>query len=172
MDIDKHFSVLPLSVSNYHQALSVAMSIFKSDPHSKDWIPDSYQKAVFPERYEGETNTYSYWVLFDLSIKKIIGVTGLYTQNKDRKHCFWLGWFGVLEEYRGKSLGKYLFEWTQKEAIKRNKLYLRLQTSDLNYTTTARVLYKKQGCREYSRQQERLNKRISYSSIFMEKKLF
>jgi GNAT superfamily N-acetyltransferase len=170
MNIDKHFSVIPLSSSNYRQALSVALTIFKSDPNSKEWIPNLYQKAVFPDRYMGEVNTYVYWILWDNAAKRIIGVTGLYTQNKDKKYCFWLGWLGIVEEYRGRSLGKYLFEWTQQEAMRRNKLYLRLQTSNLHYATTAVALYKKQGCREIKRQQEKL-KHSSYYSIFMEKKL-
>ena len=165
------FTVVPLSQSNYQQILSVALTIFKSDPNSKEWIPNAYQKAVFPERYIGETNTYAYWALLDNDSNKFVGVTGIYSQNKDRKECFWLGWFGILPEYRGKSLGLSLFQWTEKEVLRRNKRYLRLQTSTLRYASTAVSLYKKQGCSEFKRKAERLNSRISYESIFMEKRL-
>ncbi len=166
----KDYSIETLSSSNYHQALKVALEIFKSDPNAKEWIPNAYQKAVFPERYIGEQNKFAYWVLVDNKTKKIVGVTGLYTKNKDRSFCYWLGWFGIIPEYRRKSIGKYLFDWTLKEVKRRGKTTLRIETSDLMYARAAVNFYLTNDCYSIERKEAKF-KKMTYNQIFFEKKL-
>lgn len=173
MDYRTEYYVQLLNTGNYHKALKVALEIFKSDPDAKERIPDAYQKAIFPERFVGlEKNKFVYWALLEKNTNKVVGVTGLYTQNKDKKLCYWLGWFGILPEYQGNGLGLFLFNWTLQEVQRRNKNILRIQTSDLKYTESARQLYKKNQCYQIKRKKEKLKKgRIVYNTILLEKNL-
>ena len=70
-----------------------------------------------------------------------IGVVGLYDISK-YKDTIWLGWFGVLEEYRFKGYGAQIFNDIVEIAKGYNKKFLRLFTYEVwNYE--AQDFYKK-----------------------------
>lgn len=81
-----------------------------------------------------------YFLVYDKN--KIVGITGLYidefTQEDD---VVWLGWFGILPEFRHLGYGQKILEKTIQLAKKRNKKILRLYTSIDN--ENARKLYDK-----------------------------
>ena len=86
-----------------------------------------------------------YFLVYDGDI--VIGVTGLYS-NEDifETNSLWLGWFGVLEEYRSKGYGKQILidtiEMAKKLAKKYPIKYFRLYTSERD-DKIAQPLYEK-----------------------------
>ena len=86
-----------------------------------------------------------YFLVYDGDI--VIGVTGLYS-NEDifETNSLWLGWFGVLEEYRSKGYGKQILtdtiEMSKKLAKKYPIKYFRLYTSERD-DKIAQPLYEK-----------------------------
>ena len=50
--------------------------------------------------------------------KKIIGISGLYSLNPDDTSQLWLGWLGVLKEYRNKSIGTFILKELENKAKK------------------------------------------------------
>ncbi|VVB78176.1 Acetyltransferase (GNAT) domain protein [uncultured archaeon] len=73
-----------------------------------------------------------------------MGITGLYELPEDEKEAYWLAWFCVDPEFRGKKLGSTLIDLMIKKA-KEGKTYLRLYTSSGPIEKTARALYEKRG---------------------------
>ena len=73
---------------------------------------------------------------------KIVGISGLYIDEFTQEDgVIWLGWFGVLPEFRCLGYGQKILEKTIELAKKRKKKILRLYTSTDN--TNARKLYDK-----------------------------
>lgn len=56
-----------------------------------------------------------------------VGITGIYYYNLD-KNSAWIGWYGILKEFRHKGLGKELLKATIDLARLKNFKYLRLYT--------------------------------------------
>ncbi len=88
---------------------------------------------------------YKYYLVYNNDV--IIGVTGLYTECDYKDDSIWLGWYGVLKEYRLHGFGKQILLDTiemAKEEVKNNPRikYLRLYTS-LEENKVAQILYKK-----------------------------
>ncbi len=76
-----------------------------------------------------------------------VGIVGLYAYN-DAPSDAWLGWFGVLEEYRNNGFGKKMFEFAKSKALQMGFETLRLWT-DEEENFTACKLYEKLGlCKE------------------------
>ena len=112
----------------------------------------SIQMKIFP----GECAYYNYLDIINKNLEwqnyylvyeenKVIGITGLYCfENINETNSIWLGWFGVLEEYRRKGYGKEILietiniskEFSKKYPIK----YLRLYTSTRD-NKIAQILY-------------------------------
>lgn len=69
-----------------------------------------------------------------------IGTIGLYSYNAYPDDA-WLGWFGLLEEYRGKGYGREALEFFEELARNRGFRYARLFTYTLNNDNT-RNFYK------------------------------
>lgn len=70
-----------------------------------------------------------------------VGITGLYYYDSDNA---WLGWFGILPEYRHQGLGRRLLRKTIHLATTMNFKYMRLYTDFIaNYD--AIILYEKEG---------------------------
>lgn len=81
-----------------------------------------------------------YFLVYDKN--KIVGITGLYIDEFTQEDgVVWLGWFGVLPEYRRLGYGQKILEKTIGLAQKRNKKILRLFTSTNN--ESAHKLYDK-----------------------------
>jgi ribosomal protein S18 acetylase RimI-like enzyme len=57
-----------------------------------------------------ELAMWNVYVAFHLN--KPIGVTGVYSEQGDPSERSWLGWFGIIPDYRRKRVGSYLFNTT------------------------------------------------------------
>ena len=69
-----------------------------------------------------------------------IGIIGIYSYDAYPDDA-WLGWFGLLEEYRGKGYGRKALEFFEELARNRGFRYARLFTDTLNNDNT-RNFYK------------------------------
>ncbi len=57
-----------------------------------------------------------YWRVFLIKKRNIvIGICGLYSMDHDTDEL-WLGWFGILPEYRNKGIGKIVLQALEKRA--------------------------------------------------------
>lgn len=70
-----------------------------------------------------------------------VAITGLYAQDNIDNETIWLGWFGVLPEFRSKGIGKQVLLDTIEQAKQTGKKYLRLYTND-DGMSSARPLYR------------------------------
>lgn len=61
-----------------------------------------------------------------------IGITGIYNYDNFKENTIWLGWFGILEEYRNKGYGRQALldtiEMARKLTNKHPLLYFRIYT--------------------------------------------
>lgn len=98
-----------------------------------------YKKSIYDKH-----NNLRYYLVYKENI--IIGITGLYMEaNCD--DTIWIGWYGVLENYRLHGFGKQILldtfdmakNWAQEKG---NVSYIRLYTS-YRYNKVAQILYKK-----------------------------
>jgi len=48
--------------------------------------------------------------------KDIIGICGLYSLHKKNNNDLWLGWFGILPEYRNQGYGEKALDWMKNKA--------------------------------------------------------
>ena len=76
-----------------------------------------------------------------------VGITGLYYYDSNDA---WLAWFGILEEYRNKGLGKILLRTTCELAASMNFKNMRIYT-DYVELHDACLLYEKNGNDEKSK---------------------
>ncbi len=87
----------------------------------------------------------SYWVAMDLATGKVLGTTGLYTRKKDEDEAYWVGWFCVDPEARGRKIGSGLLDFTIEKAREEGKRFLRLYTSNDPNELLSHKLYEKRG---------------------------
>ena len=88
---------------------------------------------------------YKYYLVYKDNV--IIGITGIYTHCNYEDESIWLGWYGILEEYRLHGFGTEVlidtFKMAQEEAKKNSKIkYFRLYTSSRD-NAIAQILYRK-----------------------------
>ena len=111
-------------------------------------LATSIQHTIFPNEcaylhYKDsiDTNNKSNWY-YIIKWKDIpIGVIGLYTDDSIDRESIWVGWFGILPEFRSKGFGRKSLLDIIEKAKKYNKRYLRLYTDD-DKDSTARNLYR------------------------------
>lgn len=82
-----------------------------------------------------------YYLVCDGDVK--VGIVGLYYYPDDDE-SMWLGWFGVLSEYRGRGYGRVILNWAMNEVLRCGRKYLRLYT-DKDENIEAIKLYEKLG---------------------------
>lgn len=108
----------------------------------------SIQYTIFPDacaylhyKYSIDTNYKDdiYYIAKHNNIP--VGIAGLYTHNEIDNESIWLGWFGVLPEFRSKGIGKQILLDTIEKAKQYDKKYFRLYTND-NGMSSARPLYR------------------------------
>jgi ribosomal protein S18 acetylase RimI-like enzyme len=129
--------IISLSESTLDEAISLVKTIF---PYKEDQriahinLEESLTLKNFGQRY---------WVARDRH-SRVVGVTGLYLDSKDRK-VVWLGWFGVHPAYRRHGIGSSLLKFTIKEAKKREFKTMKIYTSTDKRETAAHRLYEQYG---------------------------
>ena len=117
---------------------------------SKKDLKNAYIKVKYGESVAIPTGTITEKTTFELTAydnNDIVAITGLYSDfDINETNSIWLGWFGVRPEFRRRSIGAEVLNFTIKEAYELAKKYpikfLRLYTS-IDENATAQLLYKK-----------------------------
>ena len=133
--------LIKVDSNNVKEAIKIQNQIFPSEQGGALDIISSLDKDFIKEALG---YSYDYRALYYLAMldDKAIGITGLYCYDNHKEA--WLGWFGVLGQYRGKGYGKILLEQSINLA-KKDFNTLRLYTSTEDENKTARSLYDKLG---------------------------
>lgn len=118
-----------LSVDNLKIAAKVQLEIF---PNSSAYI--KYKEEVF----SNNNLPIDYLVFLE---DNPIGVVGLYV-IEEYSDTIWISWFGILEKYRNKGIGKQVFQFIIEKAKTYNKKFLRLYTYEV-WNSTAQPFYNK-----------------------------
>ena len=121
-------------------------------------LATSIQHTIFPDecayehyKYSIDTN-YKSNIYYIIKLNKIpVGVIGLYINDEIDEESIWLGWFGVLPEFRSKGIGRRSILDIIEKAKKYKRKYFRLYTND-DGDSTARPLYRSvmQMCERYN----------------------
>ena len=126
---------IEITNKNIEYATKIQMEIFPNE------CGYQYFKDVIDRNLEYQKN----YLVYDNNI--VIGVTGLYSsEDISITNSIWLGWFGVLEEFRRKGKGREILLDTIKKANDFSQKYpikfFRLYTSEID-NPTALILYDK-----------------------------
>ena len=111
-------------------------------------LATSIQHTIFPNacayvhyKYSIDTNyeTNRYYII---RVNRIpVGVIGLYTEEEIDDESIWLGWFGILPEFRSRGIGRKSILDMIERAKKSGRKYFRLYTDDME-DCIARPLYR------------------------------
>lgn len=139
-----------ITMENIEYATKIQMQIFPKESayeHYKYTIDINMEYEKYYLVYDGNT---------------VIGITGLYSnEDLNETNSIWLGWFGVLEEWRHKGYGKQILRDTinmaKKLTYKYPIKYFRLYTSERD-DWTAQPLYEKlMDIKEYYNNEKDIN---------------
>ena len=139
-----------VTINNIEYATKIQMKIFP-----KESAYEHYKYAI-----ESNLEYQKYYLVY--KDNNVIGITGLYSnENISETNSIWLGWFGVLEEYRYKGYGKQILIDTIQIAKELSKKYpikfFRLYTSERD-DKLAQPLYEKiMDVKEYYNNKEDIN---------------
>ena len=120
-------------------------------------LATSIQYTIFPDECAYEHYKYSIDTNYKKSMYYIIrwndipiGVVGLYINDEIDEESIWLGWFGILPEFRSRGFGRRSILDMIEKSKKFNKKYFRLYTRD-DGNSTAGPLYRSvmQICEKY-----------------------
>ena len=115
-DNDKIYFV-KIEQENLELACQIQNKIFPEEDARQNFI-----EQINKDPYRKEMDYYI--VYFE---NTPIGVTGIYSYNEYPEDA-WLGWFGILEEYRNKGYGGIVLDKTIELARKKGYTKLRLYT--------------------------------------------
>ena len=121
---------VPLTKQNYQIILQLQTQIFPEDNGEYDYLE-------YLENDDKGDN--AYYIVYDKNVP--IGITGLYVLD-EFPDTIWLGWYGVLEEYRGMGFGKQILLDSIDFAKQTDKKWFRLYSTEY-YDKVAIKLYKK-----------------------------
>lgn len=125
----------PICKENLEVAVQIQKALFPLEEGQQDLI-DSMNCTPPPHQF-----LQKHYVAY--CGKNPVGLVGLYAYKAYPKDA-WLGWYGVLEEYRKKGFGREIFEFAKDEAKRLGFENLRLYTDEEdNYIATK--LYEKLG---------------------------
>ena len=107
-------------------------------------FPDEIAYCAYKKSIEDEHKNYRYYLVYKESV--IIGITGLYIEDR-YSDSIWIGWYGVLENYRLHGFGEKIlldtFNMAKEWALEKGNIsYIRLYTSYRD-NPIAQILYKK-----------------------------
>ena len=126
--------------NNYKDAIAVQRKIFPNENGTLN-ILASLDREMFMEKtgiYYVDDHVKYYLAKVN---NEYVGITGIYYYDLDNA---WLAWFGIIDEYRNKGLGKKLLRKTLEIAASMNFKIMRLYTSFLD-NQNAIKMYEKEG---------------------------
>lgn len=143
----------PVSENNLKLIVELQNQIFPGESAQQNYIEtikqDSYRKELCN------------WLVFhDVTP---IGVVGLYSYH-EYPQTAWLGWFGVLPEYRGLGYGSTIFDFWMNSAKDKGYKEARLYT-DKHANKDAIEFYKHKGLIEEEYYNEKENSEINNTTL-------
>ncbi|MBI5803895.1 GNAT family N-acetyltransferase [Candidatus Pacearchaeota archaeon] len=140
--------IISLNKKNVDEASSLLLDVFHSEKKDIDYPPKWLKASLNPEKNKKlyakfDVKYLRYWVA--VSEKKVVGIVGLYTHAYGEKESYWLGWYCVSPEFRGRGVGKALLEFAIDKSRKAGKKWLRLYTSNDPGEKRANQIYDKLG---------------------------
>lgn len=107
-------------------------------------FPDEIAYCAYKKSIEDGHKNYRYYLVYKENV--IIGITGLYIED-GYSDSIWIGWYGVLENYRLHGFGEKIlldtFNMAKEWALEKGNIsYIRLYTSYRD-NPIAQILYKK-----------------------------
>ena len=126
--------------SNYKKAIEIQNEIFPKEDGTLN-ILASIDRELFQKKtvIEYPDDNVKYYIAYENNEE--IGITGIYCYDKTDA---WLGWFGILSNYRKKGYGKELLLKTMNIAKEQGYKVLRLYTDKVE-NANAIKLYEKMG---------------------------
>jgi len=145
--IDNKFIIKSLTADTLNNAVILRDKIFPDlGSCEKETLQASLDKSNYEECWKkNELTSMQYFIMLDTTKDKIIGLTGIYSEEGDSHNMCWLGWFCIEESYRGQGLSKILLDFSINKAKQLNKQYLHLYTYDAEEYIPAMRLYEKYG---------------------------
>lgn len=164
---------VPLTAETLDQAVRLITTVFPpeyEEESSTDELRASLDPVAHREFLVGSgITTVQYWTA--MIGKKLVGIIGLYTYEKDEQEADWLGWFCVAESSRKRSIGTKLLLFTIELAKRRGKSFLRLYTTDGPDELDAHRLYERYGFRVVKRKPWTAFPELGLTEIFYELEL-
>ena len=164
------FIIEALSFSTLKEAEELRDKVFKEDlvDIEKKLLLASLNPMKYQQVYKiNDLLSVSYWIVKDKESGKVIGLTGMYTEDEDES-C-WLGWFCIDEDYRGGKFGKKLLEFSIEQAKKMEKKSLHVYTYKAERFERAIALYKKYDFKEYQEENNSDKNAICLQKSIVEK---
>jgi len=118
--------------NNLQKAIEIQNSIF---PHENG-------KQNFIDSIKGVDNReeLKYWLVYFGEI--LVGVVGLYSYIQYPDDA-WMGWYGLLPQYRGKGYGSEIFDFFEETAKTKGHKNIRLYTDSIDNLEATKLYYKK-----------------------------
>lgn len=141
---------IEIDYNNLNYATNIQMKIFPKE--------SAYEHYKYTIKKNLDYN--KYYLVYDKD--KVIGITGLYSNDDlNETNSIWLGWFGVLKEYRKNGYGTQILidtinmakELTKKYPIK----YFRLYTSERDDFSAQPLYIKIMDIKEYYNNEKDVN---------------
>lgn len=138
--------IIPLTKKYLTKAIGLVSSVFPGEDIVSKAFEASVDKDAFEEFISEYTQVKSleYFIAVDEN-DTILGTNGLYSLQEDLDDSYWLGWYCVDPNHRGKGIGKALLNYCVDEAKRRGKKYLKLYTSTDPNEAKAQEVYEKSG---------------------------
>lgn len=149
--LNSELEISPLNLGTLSEALRLAKVVFPAQGvlHNTNFafrlsLRQGHWFTNICYRIAGIRST-QYWVVSEINSKRIVAITGIYENIDDESEALWGGWTCVHPTYRGKGLGRHLFNFVIEKARDQKKQYVRAYTSTAENEKAAQPLYESLG---------------------------
>lgn len=132
-------TLIQITSENFDKAIDAAWQIFPYEVHNGVFWP----RCAYLESIEENNPDFSYYLAYHNY--ELVGITGHYPD----KGTMWLGWFGILPNYRGKGLGELLLNSICEKIVDLGYTNLHLYSGNREEEENAHNLYFKKGFEQY-----------------------
>ena len=157
-----------ITAHNLEQAIEIGKIIFPVDSEKIQCPEMVYRWSASTEDglIEAETGgkNLEYYLAYN-EAHTVVGVTGLYQEPDDPDSLRWLGWFGVVPEYRGRGYGRRILEATESLCLRMKVTTLKLWTTEDDEEAAAQILFEKKDYRIIGRDED-----LGYKMLIRERK--
>ena len=114
-------------------------------------------------------NILVYYLIYNHQCE-VVALTGLYQEDGDPVDTCWLGWYGVLPEFRNRGYGKAVLEYTELLAKQFGKRVIKLWTTEEPDEAAAQFLFEKMNYAVIDRKLETID-HVTYNMLIRSKTL-